>query len=390
MPVKNRLAELHDEITAWRRDLHENPEILYDLPRTSALVADRLHDFGCDEVVTGIGRSGVVGVIRGRSDTKGAAIGLRADMDALPMSEKTGLPHASKTPGKMHACGHDGHTAMLLGAAKYLSETRNFDGTVVLIFQPAEEGGAGALAMIEDGLMDRWGVREVYGMHNEPGLPVGEFGVAPGPIMAAADELRVVVRGRGGHAAQPHNVIDPVPAACATVMALQTVASRSVDPIQSVVVSICVMQTESAAANVIDDTVTLAGTVRTLDEKVRDLAESRIKQIVTATAEAHGCTAEVTYNRGYPVTVNHDENARLAAQVAEAVAGQGRVRWGRPPRMGAEDFSYMLQARPGAFVHIGNGDTKKVHHPEYDFNDAAIPYGCSFFAELIERRMPAA
>ena len=389
MPVKNRLAELHDEITAWRRDLHENPEILYDLPRTSALVAERLRAFGCDEVVTGIGRSGVVGAIRGRADTKGAAIGLRADMDALPMYEKTGLPHASQTPGKMHACGHDGHTAMLLGAAKYLAETRNFDGTVVLIFQPAEEGGAGALAMIEDGLMERWGVREVYGMHNEPGLPVGEFGVAPGPIMAAADELRVVVRWRGGHAAQPHNVIDPVPAACATVMALQTVASRSVDPIQSVVVSICVMQTESAATNVIDDTVTLAGTVRTLDEKVRDLAEARIKQIVTATAEAHGCTAEVSYNRGYPVTVNHDENARLAAEVAEAVAGQGRVRWGRPPRMGAEDFSYMLQARPGSFVHIVNGDTKKVHHPEYDFNDAAIPYGCSFFAELIERRMPA-
>ena len=389
MPVKNRLAELHDEITAWRRDLHENPEILYDLPRTSALVAERLRAFGCDEVVTGIGRSGVVGVIRGRADTKGAAIGLRADMDALPMSEKTGLPHASQTPGKMHACGHDGHTAMLLGTAKYLAETRNFDGTVVLIFQPAEEGGAGALAMIEDGLMERWGVREVYGMHNEPGLPVGEFGVAPGPIMAAADELRVVVRGRGGHAAQPHNVIDPVPAACATVMALQTVASRSIDPIQSVVVSICVMQTESAATNVIDDTVTLAGTVRTLDEKVRDLAEARIKQIVTATAEAHGCTAEVSYNRGYPVTVNHDENARLAAEVAEAVAGQGRVRWGRPPRMGAEDFSYMLQARPGAFVHIGNGDTKKVHHPEEDFKGAAIPYGCSFFAGLIERGRPA-
>ncbi|WP_297614894.1 M20 aminoacylase family protein [uncultured Roseicyclus sp.] len=389
MPVKNRLAELHDDITAWRRDLHENPEILYDLARTSALVAQKLRDFGCDEVVTGVGRAGVVGLIRGRSDSRGACVGLRADMDALPMSEKTGLPHASKTPGKMHACGHDGHTAMLLGAARYLAETRNFDGTVVLIFQPAEEGGAGALAMIEDGLMDRFGIAEVYGMHNEPGLPVGEFGVAPGPIMAAADELRVVIRGRGGHAAQPHNVIDPVPAACATVMALQTVASRSVDPLKSVVVSICVMQTESAATNVIDDTVTLAGTVRTLDEAVRDLAEARIKAIVTATAEAYGCSAQITYDRGYPVTVNHEDNARLAAEVAEAVAGPGRVRWGRPPRMGAEDFSYMLQSRPGAFVHIGNGNTAKVHHPEYDFNDAAIPYGCSFLAELVERRMPA-
>ena len=390
MPVKNRLAELHDDITAWRRDLHENPEILYDLPRTAALVAQKLRDFGCDEVVTGVGRAGVVGLIRGRSDSRGACVGLRADMDALPMSEKTGLPHASKTPGKMHACGHDGHTAMLLGAARYLAETRNFDGTVVLIFQPAEEGGAGALAMIEDGLMDRFGIAEVYGMHNEPGLPVGEFGVAPGPIMAAADELCVVIRGRGGHAAQPHNVIDPVPAACATVMALQTVASRSVDPLKSVVVSICVMQTESAATNVIDDTVTLAGTVRTLDEAVRDLAEARIKAIVTATAEAYGCSAQITYDRGYPVTVNHEDNARLAAEVAEAVAGPGRVRWGRPPRMGAEDFSYMLEQVPGAYVFLGNGDTPMCHHPKYVFDDEAIPYGCSFFAELVERRLPTA
>ena len=386
MTIIKRAEDLKADVRNWRRDIHAHPETAYEEIRTGDVVAAKLEEFGI-EVHRGLAKTGVVGTLKAGNGNR--AIGLRADMDALHLHEKNTFDHASKNPGKMHACGHDGHTAMLLGAAKYLAETRNFDGTVVLIFQPAEEGGAGALAMIEDGLMERWGVREVYGMHNEPGLPVGEFGVAPGPIMAAADELRVVVRGRGGHAAQPHNVIDPVPAACATVMALQTVASRSVDPIQSVVVSICVMQTESAATNVIDDTVTLAGTVRTLDEKVRDLADARIKQIVTATAEAHGCTAEVSYNRGYPVTVNHDENARLAAEVAEAVAGQGRVRWGRPPRMGAEDFSYMLQARPGAFVHIGNGDTKKVHHPEYDFNDAAIPYGCSFFAELIERRMPA-
>jgi len=216
MPIKNRLAEMHDEIAEWRRDLHENPELQYDLPRTTALVAARLREFGCDDVVEGVGRSGIVGVIRGRSDTKNRCVGLRADMDALPMEEKTGLAHASKTPGKMHACGHDGHTAMLLGAAKYLAETRNFDGTVVLIFQPAEEGGAGGKAMVDDGMMERFGIQEVYGMHNEPGLPVGEFGVSPGPIMAAADEIEVVIRGKGGHAAQPHNVIDPVPAACAT------------------------------------------------------------------------------------------------------------------------------------------------------------------------------
>ncbi len=389
MPVKNRLAEWLPEITEWRRDIHENPELLYDLPRTTGLVEDKLRAFGCDEVVTGVGRSGVVGVIKGKSDTKGRVIGLRADMDALPMAEKTGLPYASKTPGKMHACGHDGHTAMLLGAAKYLSETRNFDGTVVLIFQPAEEGGAGGKAMVDDGLMDRWGIQEVYGMHNEPGLPLGEFGVSPGPIMAAADEVEIVMRGRGGHAAQPHNVIDPLPAACATVMALQTVTSRNTDPIKSAVVSICVMNTESAATNVIDDAVTLAGTIRTLDEDVRDMAEVRIIEIVNATAAAYGCTAEIHYERGYPVTVNHEANAGIAAEVARAVAGEGKVHYGRPPRMGAEDFSYMLRARPGAFVNVGNGDSAKVHHPEYNFNDEAIPYGCSFFAELVESRMPA-
>ena len=390
MPVKNRFAELHSEIAEWRRDIHANPELLYDLPRTSALVAEKLRDFGCDEVVTGVGISGVVGVINGKTNSGDACLGLRADMDALPMDEKTGLEYASKTAGKMHACGHDGHTAMLLGAAKYLAETRNFNGKVCVIFQPAEEGGAGGKAMVDDGMMERFGIREVYGMHNEPGLPVGEFGVAAGPIMAAADEVEIIIKGRGGHAAQPHNVIDPVPAACATVMALQTVASRSVNPIESVVVSICVMNTESAAANVIDDAVRLAGTIRTLDEGVRDLAEARIKEIVTSTAKAYGCEVEINYERGYPVTVNHEENAIMASEIAQAVAGAGRVHYGRPPRMGAEDFSYMLLARPGAFINIGNGDTAKVHHPKYNFNDDAIPYGCSFFAELVERRMPAA
>ncbi|QBY00868.1 amidohydrolase [Rhodophyticola sp. CCM32] len=390
MPVKNRLAELHDEITAWRREIHANPELQYDLPKTTALVEAQLKAFGCDEVVTGIGRSGIVGVIRGKSDTAGRCVGLRADMDALPMSEETGLDYASGTEGKMHACGHDGHTAMLLGAAKYLTETRNFDGTVCVIFQPAEEGGAGGKAMVDDGMMDRFGIREVYGMHNEPGLPVGEFGVSPGPIMAAADEFEVQIVGKGGHAAQPHNCIDPAPAACASVMALQTVASRNVDPLKQVVVSVCTIKTSSGAYNVIPASVLLRGTVRTLDESIRDMAETRVVEILQSTASAYGCTADITYERGYPVTVNHEENARIAAGIAESIAGEGRVHYGRPPRMGAEDFSYMLLARPGAFINVGNGDSAKVHHPEYNFNDEAIPYGCSFFAELVERRMPAA
>ena len=390
MPIRNRFAEHLPEITAWRRDFHEHPELLYDVARTAGIVAQKLRAFGCDEVVEGVGRSGVVGLIRGKATASGRCVGLRADMDALPMTEKTGLTHASKTPGRMHACGHDGHTAMLLGAARYLAETRNFDGTVAVIFQPAEEGGAGGKAMVEDGMMDRFGIDEIYGLHNEPGLAVGEFGVAPGPIMAAADEMRVVIRGRGGHAAQPHNVIDPVPAACATVLALQTVVSRNTDPVRNAVVSVCVMETESAATNVVDDSVTLAGTVRTLDEGVRDMAERRIAEIVRSTAEAYGCNAELHYERGYPVTVNTPRNAEIAAEIARAVTGEGRVHFGRPPRMGAEDFSYMLNVRPGAFVNVGNGDTARVHHPEYDFNDAAIPFGASFFAELVERRLPAA
>ncbi|MEM1273494.1 MAG: M20 aminoacylase family protein [Pseudomonadota bacterium] len=390
MPVKNRLAELHSEITEWRRTIHENPETLYDLPKTTALVEAKLREFGVDEVVPGIGRTGIVGIIRGKTDTKGRCIGLRADMDALPMTERTGLPYASKTDGKMHACGHDGHTAMLLGTAKYLTETRNFDGAVAVIFQPAEEGGAGGQAMVQDGMMDRFGINEVYGMHNEPGLPIGEFGVAPGPIMAAADEFEVFIRGTGGHAARPQFAIDPVPAAAACVLALQTIVSRSSDPLEALVISTCVMQTQSEATNVIDEQVRLAGTVRTLNEDVRDLAETRIREVLEATAKAYRCTAELTYERGYPVTVNHDENAVIARDIAETVAGTGKVRFGRPPVMGAEDFSYMLNERPGAFVNVGNGDTARVHHPEYNFNDDAIPYGTSFFAELVERRMPAA
>jgi len=390
MPIKNRLAELMPEITEWRREIHANPELMYDLPKTTALVEAKLRQFGVDEIVTGIGRSGIVALIKGKTDTSGRTVGLRADMDALPMTEVTGLPHASTTPGKVHACGHDGHTAMLLGAAKYLSETRNFDGTVALIFQPAEEGGAGGEAMVKDGMMERFGIDEVYGMHNEPGLPVGEFGVSPGPIMAAADEFEVQIVGKGGHAARPHMCIDPTPAACNVVMALQTVASRNVDPIKEIVVSVCTLRTASEAFNVIPPEVLIRGTVRTLDDAVRETAEARITQLIHSTAEAYGCEAHLDYHRGYPVVVNHERNAEMAAEIARAVAGSDKVHWGRPPRMGGEDFAYMLNARPGAFINVGNGDTAGVHHPAYDFNDEAIPYGCSFFAELVERRLPAA
>jgi amidohydrolase len=390
LPIKNRLAELMPEIAGWRREIHMKPELGYDLPMTTAMVEEKLREFGIDEIVTGCGRSGIVGVIRGKSDTRGYTVGLRADMDALPMTEATGLPHASTIEGRMHGCGHDGHTAMLLGAAKYLSETRNFDGTAVVIFQPAEEGGGGGEAMVKDGMMERFGIDEVYGMHNEPGLPVGQFGVAPGPIMAAADEFEVRIVGKGGHAARPHMCIDPSPAACNVVLALQTVASRNTDPIERIVVSVCTIKTSSEAHNVIPQEVLLRGTVRTLSDDVRDMAERRVTQLIHSTAEAYGCEAHLKYERGYPVVVNHDANAEMAAEIARAVAGEDKVLWGRPPRMGGEDFAYMLNARPGAFINVGNGDTAGVHHPEYDFNDEAIPYGCSFFAELIERRMPAA
>jgi len=388
MPVKNRFAELLDEITAWRRDIHAHPELMYDLPRTSALVAEKLREFGCDEVVEGIGRSGVVGVIRGKSDSGGKVIGLRADMDALPIHEATGLDYASQTPGKMHACGHDGHTAMLLGAAKYLAETRNFDGTAVVIFQPAEEGGAGGKAMVDDGMMERFGIQEVYGMHNMPGLPVGFFAVRPGPIMAATDEFTITVTGKGGHAAKPHECIDTVLVASHIVLALQSVASRNVDPLKQVVVSVCTFRTESEAFNVIPQTVLLKGTVRTLEEGVRDLAEARVTALAETTAAAFGATAKVEYHRNYPVTENAPEQTEFATEIARQVSGQ--VIENTPPLMGGEDFSYMLNARPGAYIFVGNGDTASVHHPAYNFSDETIPYGCSWFAEIVERRMPAA
>jgi amidohydrolase len=388
MPVKNRFAELLPEITAWRRDFHEHPELLFDVQRTAGKVAALLRSFGCDEVVEGIGRTGVVGVIRGRTDTAGRVIGLRADMDALPIHEATGVPYASKTAGKMHACGHDGHTAMLLGAARYLAETRNFDGTTVVIFQPAEEGGGGGREMVKDGLISRWGIQEVYGMHNMPGIPVGHFAIRPGAMMAAADQFDIVVTGKGGHAAKPHDCVDTTVVAAHIIVALQTIASRNVDPLKQVVVSVCVVETDSRAHNVIPQVVKMRGTVRTMDPAVQELVQRRLKEIVEGTAQALGARGELIYQPGYPVTVNAVENTRYAAEVAKEVSGQ--VDNDTPPLMGAEDFSYMLNERPGAYIFLGNGDTAMVHHPAYNFDDNAIPFGSSWYAGMAEARMPTA
>ncbi len=386
MPVKNRFAELQDEVTEWRRDIHMHPEVLFDTHRTSALVAEKLKAFGCDEVVEGIGRTGVVGVIKGKSNGSGKVIGLRADMDALPMTEQTGLDYASKNDGAMHACGHDGHTAMLLGAAKYLSETRNFDGTCVVIFQPAEEGGGGGREMCEDGMMDRWGIQEVYGMHNWPGRPVGDFAIRSGAFFAATDLLEIEFEGLGGHAAKPQETIDTTLMASHAVTALQSIVSRNADPIDRIVVSVTSFETASNAFNVIPQKVALKGTVRTMSAEMRDLAEKRVNEICEGIATTFGGKASVDYHRNYPVMVNHDEQTEFAAEVAKSVSGDCEE---APLVMGGEDFAFMLEERPGAYILIGNGDTAMVHHPEYNFNDDAIPAGCSWWAEIIEQRMPA-
>src|ERR1700689_1228996 len=387
MPVKNRIAEMHDEIAAWRRDFHEHPELLYDTRRTAAIVAAKLREFGCDEVAEGIGRTGVVGLIRGRSDASGRVVGIRADMDALPIMEATGLSYASKTPGLMHACGHDGHTAMLLGAAKYLAETRNFDGAAAVIFQPAEEGGAGAVAMIKDGLMDRFGIEQVYGMHNYPGIPVGSFAIRPGPIMAGGDAVIITIEGRGGHAARPHKCIDSVLVGAQLITALQSIVSRSVDPLDSAVISICEFHAGNAR-NVIPQTAELRGTVRTLTPEVRELVEKRVREVVAGVAQITGAKIDLNYEHGYPVTVNHASQTDAPTQVAKEVAGEANVHESAP-MMGSEDFSYMLEARPGAFIFCGNGNSAGLHHPAYNFNDEAIVYGTSYWIKLVENTLAA-
>jgi len=382
MPIVNRVAALHGEIKEWRRDIHAHPELRYDVHRTAAAVADKLKSFGCDEVVAGIGRTGVVGVIRGRK-AGNRVVGLRADMDALPIEEETGLPYRSTVPGKMHACGHDGHTAMLLGAAKYLAETRNFAGTAVVIFQPAEEGGAGALAMVKDGLISRFGIDEVYGMHNYPGLAVGEFAIRAGPMMAAADHIEIALEGKGGHAARPHLAVDTILVGAQIINQLQSIVARNIDPLEAAVVSICMFQA-GHTDNVIPQHATLRGTARSLTPAVRALLHKRIAEVIEGTARLYGAAAKITYTNGYPVVVNHERQTAFAADVAREIAGADKVDTAVPPVMGAEDFAFMLNERPGAFIFVGNGDSAGLHHPAYDFNDEAIPVGTSYWVRLAE------
>ncbi len=384
MPVKNRYADLHQEITEWRRDFHANPELLFEVHRTADRVARLLREFGCDEVVEGVGKTGVVGLIKGSDTSSGRVIGLRADMDALPISEATDLPYASKIPGCMHACGHDGHTAMLLGAAKYLAETRDFNGMAVVIFQPAEEGGAGGLAMCRDGLMDRFGIQEVYGMHNMPQLAIGCFAIRAGALLASSDEFEIVVTGKGGHAAVPHEAVDTTLVAAQILLSLQTVVSRNIDPLKRVVLTVGTFHTDSEASNVIANEVTMKGTVRTLDAECRQYAEERVRAIAAGTANTLGASAVVNWEAGYPVTVNTPENTMFAAEVARSVSPH--VDDNVNPIMPAEDFSYMLEERPGAYIFIGNGDSASCHHPAYNFNDEAIPFGASWYSGIIEAR----
>jgi amidohydrolase len=385
MPLLNRAAELQNEAREWRRHLHAHPEILYEVHNPAAFVAEKLKEFGVDEIVTGLGRTGVVGVIKGRGESD-RTIGLRADMDALPLEEITGKPWASKFPGKMHACGHDGHTAMLLGAAKHLCETRNFNGRAIVIFQPAEEGGAGARAMVEDGLMERFGIDEIYGMHNMPGMALGSFAIRKGGIMAAPDKFSITVNGRGGHAAEPHMTVDTIAIGAEIVGGLQLIASRNANPVRSIVVSVTQFHA-GTSHNIIPEVAHLGGTVRTHDESVRDLAESRIRQIASGIAAAHGATVAVEYERACPVTSNHAAETRHAAKAAIDVVGEAQVDDDVDPSMAGEDFAFMLKSRPGAYIMIGNGQTAGLHNPAYDFNDGALAYGISYWVRLAEQRL---
>jgi hippurate hydrolase len=385
MPVINRIAGYAEDMAAWRRWLHRNPELSFDCHRTASYVAERLREFGVDEIHEGIATTGIVAIVNGQGP--GPTVGLRADMDALPIVEMSGVAHASETAGKMHACGHDGHTAMLLGAAKYLAETRNFRGRAALIFQPAEEDGGGGGVMVREGVMDRFDIAEVYALHNAPNFEEGQFLTAPGPIMAAVDEFEVTVHGRGGHAAMPHETADPLIAAVAMVQAFQTIVSRNHKPVDDLVVSVTQFRAGSAN-NVIPGTAVFSGTVRTFTPEVQALVIRRMEEIVAGIATGYGVTARLDYSRHYPPTVNDPYRAAFAAEVAAEIAGVDRVDPNATRQMGAEDFAFMLEARPGAYLFLGQGPGPVCHHPAYDFNDRIAPIGASFFARIVERASP--
>jgi hippurate hydrolase len=385
MPIVNRIAEFAEDMTAWRRHLHTIPELSFDCPKTAAFIAERLREIGVDEMYEGIAQTGIVAIINGQGD--GPTIGLRADFDGLPIIEATGLDYASVHEGKMHACGHDGHTTMLLGAARYLAETRNFSGRVALIFQPAEENGGGAEVMVKEGIMDTFDISQVYGIHNAPGFVAGGFYTTPGPIMAAVDTFHIDIKGVGGHGAMPHETCDPVIAACGIAQAIQTIVSRNHYALDDLVVSVTQIHT-GTVDNVIPDYAYMNGTVRTFDPKVQDMVERRLGEIVAGQAASYGVTAELRYERGYPATINCAKEAAHATDVAVEIAGEGKVVADAGREMGAEDFAYMLEKRPGAYLFLGQGESAGLHHPEYNFNDDVAPVGASFFARLVERSQP--
>lgn len=387
MAVINRIAGYAEDMAGWRHHLHQHPELAFDCVKTAAYVVEKLKEFGITEIHEGIAKTGVVAIIDGQGD--GPVIGLRADMDALPITEETGAPYASTVPGVMHACGHDGHTTMLLGAARYLAETRNFAGKVALIFQPAEENGGGGGVMVDEGIMERFGITEVYALHNAPGFPEGAFYTTPGPIMAAVDSFHINIKGLGGHGAMPHETRDPVVAAVGIVQAIQTISSRNHYALDDLVISVTQIHTGSAE-NIVPETAYVGGTVRTFDPEVQQMVMARMQAIVTGQAAAYGVEAELTYEVWYPATINDPERAAFAAEVAAEVVGAANVTPEAGREMGAEDFAYMLQARPGAYLFLGQGDSAGLHQAGYDFNDAVAPVGASFFARLVERAAPLA
>jgi len=387
MPVVNRIAAMTEEMTAWRRHLHTIPELSFDCPKTAAFIKERLEEIGVDEIHDGIAETGIVAIINGQGD--GDTIGLRADFDALPIAEETGVEYASTHPGKMHACGHDGHTAMLLGAAKYMTETRNFSGRVALIFQPAEEDGGGADVMCREGMMDRFEIKQVYGIHNIPGIEMGSFHTTPGPIMAAVDMFTIIIKGQGGHAAMPHETADPVVAACGIVQAIQTIGTRNVHSAQEKVISVTQIHT-GTASNIVPETATINGTVRTFDKEVQALIRRRMEEIVAGQAASYGVEAELQYEVGYPATVNAAKEAAFATGIAAEVSGEANADGEFPKVAGSEDFAYMLEERPGAYLFLGAGEGAGLHHPKYNFNDEVAPIGASFFARLVERAQPVA